>query len=78
MFIGLNNRVENLRWATYSENNQNMPMNSRNKTGIIGLFYHHIDNLWVAGKTIDGVRRVKSFKERSDAELYLQQILGNL
>ena len=74
----LNNRVENLRWATYSENNQNMPMNSRNKTGIIGLFYHQIDNRWVAGKTIDGVKQVKSFKERSDAEIYLQQILGNL
>jgi len=73
----LDNRVENLRWATHFENNQNMPMKCSNKTGVVGLYYEKRDDIWIAQKTINGIKHRKSFKERPEAEIYLQEIVNN-
>ena len=38
----LNNSLENLRWATYSENNQNKGLMKTNKTGYCGVSYEKV------------------------------------
>ncbi len=46
--IRLNNNIYNLRWATASENNQNMSLSKRNKTGTTGVHYWKPSNEWYA------------------------------
>jgi len=72
------NRLCNLRWATHTENNQNASVGTRNASGITGLCFDTRRNKWRVSKQINDVTYDRGFKERSDAELYLQQILGNL
>ncbi len=50
----LNNNVENLRWATFQENNRNCIISSKNKTGIKGVYFNKKDKKWFAQIKIDG------------------------
>lgn len=43
-----NNHFTNLRFTTYSENMQNRPLTSLNKSGIKGVFYNKITKKWSA------------------------------
>lgn len=52
----LNNKLENLRWATISENNINSKMQSRNKSGVRGVYLHKLTSKWRALIRIDGVQ----------------------
>jgi len=65
-----NNKLSNLRWATYKENNNNVEKskgsiykNTRNYNGIV---YEYIRFAWYE----DGVRKSKNFKNMEDAENY--------
>src|SRR5215475_5659246 len=42
------NRWENLREATYSQNNANRGLTTRNKSGLKGVSWHSQNNCWVA------------------------------
>lgn len=42
------NRWENLREATYSQNNANRGLTARNKSGFKGVSWHSQNNKWVA------------------------------
>lgn len=49
------NRIENLRAVTLSENNANMDMRSDNRSGFKGVSFHKGSNKWVAklkGRTL--------------------------
>jgi len=61
------NRLDNLREVTTSENHRNMPKSSRNTSGITGVYYCQRDDLWVADCKMDGARFRKSFKRKEDA-----------
>ena len=50
-----NNKVENLRWATSQENNQNRLMSSRNKSGVKGVDWEESRLKWRAFICIDGI-----------------------
>lgn len=61
------NRLENLREVTTSENHRNMPKSPRNTSGITGVYYCQRDDLWVAECKKNGMRFRKSFKRKEDA-----------
>ena len=66
--IRTDNRVENLRWATHSENNQNTGIRKDNKLGIKNITYHN--NRYRYQKRINGVVHFKSFETLEEAEEY--------
>jgi hypothetical protein len=43
-----NNRVDNLRWVTSSENSMNRSISSKNKSGYKGVCYDDVNNNWKA------------------------------
>ena len=62
------NRLSNLRCASVTDNNRNMRLSVRNKSGCVGVFFHKLTNKWVASI---GVNRksvyLGYFLEKSDA-----------
>jgi hypothetical protein len=62
-----NNHVDNLRWATSSENNQNKGVRCTNKLGIKNISYDKSQNRYVYKKIIQGKRVQKSFKTLEEA-----------
>ena len=58
------NRLENLRWVTRSENMQNTIVYINNKLGIknISIIYDNNNKYFAYDKTINGKRHTKSFK----------------
>ncbi len=50
----LNNCVDNLRWATISENQMNSKKKKNNTSGIKGVFWHKQRNKWQAQIQFDG------------------------
>jgi len=61
------NRLENLRWATPSENEKNKGMNKNNKTGHKNISYDKFQERYKYSKTIDGKKIQKYFKTLTDA-----------
>lgn len=45
---GRNNKIENLRCVSHSENTRNASISRRNKSGIVGVFWCKNQNKWVA------------------------------
>jgi len=70
-----NNCVENLRWTSRMKNANNMGICKTNKSGITGLSYCKSNQRWYVQKNIMGMRYQKAFKERSDAEAYLKELV---
>ena len=66
------NRLINLRWATRYEQQANQGMFITNTTGVKGLY--KLRTGWQASRMIRGVRAQKYFKERSEAEAFLEEI----
>ena len=63
----LDNRVENLRWVTHSENNQNTGMSKNNTSGHKYISYDKCGDRWVFRKTINGKLTRKYFKTIEEA-----------
>lgn len=61
------NRLENLRWATRSENNQNKGMNCTNKSGHKNISFHKSSGKWVFQSRCQGVRLQKYFDTLEEA-----------
>ena len=68
--IKTDNRIENLRWATVSENGQNQTKQINNKSGHIYVCYDKSSSLWKFSKTINKKRINKSFKSKIDCICY--------
>ena len=70
--IRTDNRVENLRWVTLSENQLNTGIRKDNKTGVKNIVIH-CQGSYVYNKTIRGVIHRKIFKTLEDAIAYKNQ-----
>jgi len=68
--ITTDNRLENLRWATHSENSQNRTINKDNTSGHKNISYNKRHNTWEFQKYINNKRTKKSFKTKIDALCY--------
>jgi len=68
--IKTDNRVENLRWATHSENGQNRAENKNNKIGIKNISYDKTYDRYVYKKMIRGELHLKYFKTLEEAIAY--------
>lgn len=63
-----NNRLENLREATWSDNQQNKGIQSDNKSGFTGVIWHKRHNKWQAYIKIDGKQKhLGLFDTKEDA-----------
>lgn len=60
------NRIENLREASYRNNNSNSSIRSDNSSGIKGVFYKHSKACWVAKVTAKGKVYRKTFSGSSE------------
>lgn len=63
----LDNRWENLRVVSASENRHNRGMNGNNTSGVKGVSYHSQRGTWVAEYMNNGKRFRKSFKTQEEA-----------
>ena len=61
------NRIENLRWVTSSENQQNRGMPNTNTSGHKYISYNKFGDRWVFKKTINGKLTRKYFKTIEEA-----------
>jgi len=59
-----NNHISNLRWVTYSENNQNRSQRCDNKTGHKCIHYNKRDNSYRYEKKIQGRKYSKNSKDK--------------
>ncbi len=58
------NRIENLRWVSVQQNNQNRRINKINKSGYIGVIFEKDRNKWLA--TIGSIK-IGRFTNKEDA-----------
>ena len=54
---GLNNRIQNLRCGTRSQNQRNQRPGKRNRSGVVGVSWHSPSETWQARIWIDGKRK---------------------
>lgn len=54
---GLNNRLDNLRLATQTQQNWNQSKRANNKSGYIGVSFHKTSRKWVACACLNGTNR---------------------
>tara|TARA_R110002153_G_scaffold21245_1_gene71089 strand:+ start:193 stop:639 length:447 start_codon:yes stop_codon:yes gene_type:complete len=67
------NRLDNLRWATHSENQQNTGICKNNKLGIKNISYHKTRDRYDYKKIINGVKHEKYFKTLEEAIEYKKE-----
>ena len=73
------NNINNLRWVTPSENQQNTIVRKNNKTtGIKNIYYEERQDRYRFNKTINGVIHQKDFKTLEEAIVYKYNYLEDL
>jgi hypothetical protein len=70
----LNNKIENLREATSSQNAYNTKINTRNKSGVKGVYFHKKSKKYVAQCTVDGFKKnLGGFTSLEEAENFVKK-----
>ena len=54
---GLNNKINNLRLATRSENGRNRGLNKNNTSGVTGVYWNKARNKWMALIKVNGEQK---------------------
>jgi len=69
----LNNKIENLRPATRSQNAYNTKIKKTNISGVKGVNWCKRDKFWIASIKVKGVsKRIGGFKEMKDAVMAMK------
>lgn len=64
----LNNKIDNLRLATNSQNSHNQKKHSRNTSGFKGVHFHKNNKVWEASIGVNGkLKHLGSFKSAESA-----------
>ena len=71
----LNNSLDNLRWATDSENQQNVEIGCTNTSGLKNIRYINDSNIWSFEKSIKGIKHKKSFNTKEEAIEYKKKYM---
>ena len=70
----LNNRIENLRPATLSQNQHNRRISKNNTSGVKGVKWKATQNIWTASVTLNGKRKhVGHFRTVPEAEVAVRK-----
>lgn len=69
------NRIVNLREATFGQNGENKGISRRNKSGIRGIHFDNKHQTWVMDISIDGQRNRCRLKTKEDALCRLHKLL---
>ena len=73
-----NNSLDNLRWATLSENGQNRTISENNTSGYENITHEPKKDLWRFRRELNGVKVSKRFKKIEDAIAFRDEwILNN-
>lgn len=68
--VKTDNRIENLRAATHSQNAHNQNTRSNNTSGIKGVSWNKLEKRWKVNVCLDGVQKyIGGFKDKASAEL---------
>lgn len=73
----LNNRIDNLRDATYSQNNANRSVQKNNKCGLKGIYKRKNRNVWVVRVGV-GIKRkyIGGYQTKEEAhEVYKREVV---
>jgi hypothetical protein len=73
-----NNNVNNLRWATQSENCSNMSIGNRNTSGIKGVHFDKLRNKWVAEIKHEGIKYYLGRFENIEDAIKARQLKSNV
>lgn len=73
-----NNRIENLRLATASQNQHNEKLPKNNKSGVKGISFHKQTGLWRAEVMLNYVKHYKHFASRELAEEHVKKLREEL
>jgi hypothetical protein len=66
--VRTDNRLTNLRFATYKENNMNASKQSNNTSGNTGVYFDKKSQKWTAQIMIDGIaKHLGTFKDKDEA-----------
>ena len=69
-----NNRIENLRAATVTQNNHNQGRRKTNTSGVKGVRWKETHNMWSASVTLNGKRKhVGHFRTVPEAEVAVRK-----
>tara|TARA_R110001583_G_scaffold7231_1_gene36087 strand:- start:784 stop:1251 length:468 start_codon:yes stop_codon:yes gene_type:complete len=71
------NRIENLRWSTHSENQQNTGVSKNNKVGIKNICYNKSKDRYQYQKKINKVSHQKYFKTLEECIQYKTEYENN-
>ncbi len=64
------NRIDNLRCVSHSENCRNVALKSNNKSGATGVYYNKENRRWIAQIAYDGkTNHIGSFKTLAEAKV---------
>jgi len=73
-----NNKLNNLRWVTRSENEQNTGVQKNNKIGIKNILYDKNVKQWRYKKMLNGKHHQKNFRTLEEAIEYKKQYEKNM
>lgn len=74
----IDNRIENLREATLSQNNWNSKLSKSNKSGVKGVHWNKNENKWVARCYVNNKQHhIGYFKHLSEAKIAVENFRKN-
>jgi hypothetical protein len=73
----LNNNLNNLRFATHTENNQNRQISLKNTSGYKGVNFNKKTNKWLAHISIDGKSNYLGYFDTIEEAVKVRQLKAN-